>query len=471
MLPIKMALKAIWARADIRRLFHFSNSGILLMPDLIMPALIYFAANLSNLESKGISVDQDNIPFVRYLVWIGLHVILFATAFFSLRAVMGMPPIPTREDLFVFDTQYYYTIGHDGYSYDPTQGSDVAFFPAFAWLWRLTGLYTQGMALVNTLIYIFSLGWLARAFRFTLKETLLYASLPSLMFMYVVYSEPLFFLTFTLLLIGLKRDNVPLAVGGFFLCSITRSSVNVFVPAIILTLLLSSGNRRWLKMLFYVLASLAGIALVSYIQHEQTGEWFGFIKTQKYWQHELQWPRLPLWTWGGKPGQSWKEVIWLDTFALMAGLACIVVSAYYVIKWLKKQDYKISDAHLFSLFYLAGLTLLSLAMKGGGLFSLNRYLIPGAAFAILFSRFLRIKFTNRQLWQLCGLIFVLLMASHFFRHIRVVLLSLAVVAFIALLLLFHRPNFRRPTFWALYVIGCVLQVYLLMVFINCDWVG
>jgi hypothetical protein len=382
-----------------------------------------------------------------------------------------MPTFPTREDLYVFDTQYYYSIGNYGYSYDPSHGSDVAFFPAFAWLWKLTGLYTQGMALVNVLIYIFSFSWLARAFRFTMKETLLYASLPSLMFMYAVYSEPLFFFTFTVLLIGLKRDNLALAAAGFFLCSITRSSVNVFVPAIIVMQLLSRADMKWQKMGLYLLASLAGIALVSYIQHEQTGEWLGFIKTQKYWQHKLQWPKLPFWTWGGKPGQPEKEVIWLDSFALMAGLACISLCTYYVIRWLRKKAYAIDDALLFSLLYLAGLTVLSLAMKGGGLFSLNRYLIPGAAFAIIFSRFLRFQFTNKQLWQLLGLIFILLTASHFFRHIRVILFSLAVLAFIALLLLYHRADKQKPVFWALYTIGFVLQVYLLMAFINCDWVG
>lgn len=402
--------------------------------------------------------------------WITGHVLLFILLFVVLRTTLGLPPIPAEDDLNIFDTQYYYAIAKDGYSYDPTHGSNVAFFPAFAWLWQLTGFYTYGIIILNVLIYIFSLSWLAKVFRFSVKETLLYASFPSMMFMYMAYSEPLFFLMFTILLIGLKKDSIAIAATGFFLCSITRSSVNVFIPAIIIMQLLAGGDRKWLKMGVYTFASLAGIALVSYIQHLQTGEWLGFIKTQKYWFHKLQWPHLPFWTWGGKPYPE-KEVLWLDGFAFVCGLACVGIGAYYFVRWLRKKQVPVENYILFSLLYLAGLTVLAIAMKGGGLYSLNRYLVPGAAFALLLSRFLRLKFTDGQIWQIMGLIFVLLATTHFFRHIRLILFSLGVLTYFAFFLVYHRPTLQKSAFILAYLTGLAFQLYLLREFLDCRWVG
>lgn len=365
----------------------------------------------------------------------------------------------------IFDAEHYDKIRKEGYSYNPEKQSNVAFFPAFPYLWRWLGVNSYGITIFNILLFYTGIYLWLRHFRPARNELLLYLSLPSMFFMYFPYSEPLFFVTALAILIGFKKNNMPLIITGLVLSSLTRSAANVFLPALILMELISA-NRSWPKLAIYCVVTILSVVFVSFVQFQQTGEWLGFMQTQQHWGHELSFPKLPFLSWG--------DMLLLDAFALLIGFAVGCVTVYHIYNYIRFGITVKNRAYLFSILCISGLTLITLIFKMGYLFSLNRYFMPTAFFAVAGGiLYQQLKPSNKTIaWAAVG-IFLFFISFHFFLHISAVLKFALLTAYCTLYLFTRHFNtiIQKFAFWILYILNCGIQVYLADIFIAHEWVG
>lgn len=412
---------------------------------------------------------------MRNIKYLAYHLIFLALVYIVYALITGHNIDPGEANLMNWDVTHYNSIRTIGYYFTPYFESNVAFFPGFPYLWKFLGLNAYGISLLNIALFYFSLLLLAHFFEFKPKEILLALSIPSMMFMYVPYSEALFFFTSTFLLIGLKKDQRWLIMLALFACSLTRSAANVFLPAIvILNILGSSRHNRWVNILLYSFSSLAGIFLVSFIQHAQTGSWFGFIQTQKHWHHELGLPELPF--------RTWWDVIRLDGSALFTGLIAITTVTYFFWRWLKTKAEYTDRPLLFAVLYVAGVTMLALLFKNGSLYSLNRYVYPTAFFVLFLAYFVRRSvFTTKQyLYILAAIaIFTIVVINgtldpvKIYGHIQSFAKFFGFILYLfSFFLIYHKSApLRNIAFGVAYFAGVIIQIYFLFRFIDCIWVG
>ena len=371
----------------------------------------------------------------------------------------------THDAFLNWDAQHYYFISQHGY-----EGFHLAFFPLLPILWKLTGQGVYPVVFINAIIFLISFALLSVFIRVKKTlELLLLASVPCLMFMFVPYTEALFFAFGTLLLVGLRKNIPVLICAGMLLCGLTRPSATVFIPAILLTV--SISNDGWKKKIqkgvLYSLFALAGLGITLLIQHSYTGHWFDFFEAQKGWGNQLRIPKFPLTTWAGG------KIVRLDATALLVGM----FSLGYIIRILKLRKYKtgnISDDFFFALCCLAGIALLILFYRGGSLFSLSRFIFATPFFTLVLYSFCKnYRFTYNEvgLFLLLSTIYWLSFASyvHIQYFLKFVLLSIYIAFYF---LLNNKQDFVKSTAWyGLIIINSALLMYFYFRFLIFDWVG
>ena len=124
-----------------------------------------------------------------------------------------------------FDSILYQDIKNNGYHDDWL----CAFFPAFPYFWKLLNASTIGISIINSLIFIFSFSALVLVYKMDWKRHLFFLSMPSLVFMFVPYTEALFFAVGTLLIIGLNKNKLSFILIGLLLGSLVRPTTFVFI--------------------------------------------------------------------------------------------------------------------------------------------------------------------------------------------------------------------------------------------------
>jgi len=401
------------------------------------------------------------------LRYAGLHLLLLISVYIIYVLITGRELIHSPNSFYRNDVRFYAGIKNSGYNYVDYTGTNIAFFPGFPYLWRFTGLGIYGIIVLNILMFYSGFVLIAKQFVFSKKEILLFLSLPSLCFMYVPYSEALFFLVSVFLLCGMLKQNTIMVMIGLFVCSLCRSAANVFLPAIIITELIAASNpHRFRNILLYSFSALAGVFIVSWLQYSQTGEWIGFIKTQKYWGVGFRFPQLPFTTWGDKN--------YLDGGALLAGICASAMMVYYFFRWIFKVEQQKNKAFIFSLLCVAGLTFFTIAFKGGSLFSLNRYIIPTAFFAVAFSFSMRqLQLSFKQVWITLFCIFAFWLVMGSYVHILVLAGYLLFTLYILLYLFLNNKNalIGNIAFYLVYVINLIVQVMYFYQFTTGGWVG
>ena len=411
-------------------------------------------------------ITDSSVRPLQCMKYFGLHLALLLSGYIIYALATGHHVINDAYTFLNWDAYRYFSIKENGYFYLPNSMSTVAFFPAFPYLWKYLQLGVFGIMTLNLLLLFSSFMLIARYFEISAKSLFLYWSLPAIFFFYMPYSEALFFFTATLVLIGYKRENMALIMTGFFLCSLTRSAVNVFIPAIILVELCSDSVNKWRKISLYTLACLAGIFVVAWMQHAQTGEWLGFIKAQKQWGHQLQWPSFPL---SSNPG-----MVFFDAAGLIIGGCAIVLVFCQLYKRIFKGVVIQDKVSFFSTLYVAGVTIVSLAFKGHSIYSLQRYVVPTVFFFFFLAGG---KWQEKVNWKFILVFFLFVTLSwelfHAFHHIQTLLKYTIVTAYLSLLLLTYYKNspLRILAFISIYIISLALQLYLLFLFMDCEWVA
>ena len=297
-----------------------------------------------------------------------------------------------------FDALHYQWIAEHGYV-----SFRQAFFPMFPAIWHLLSTSTAAICVLNYSLYVGGLTWLCWSLSISTKTLVVFLLLPGAVFFAIPYTESLFFLFACMTLVGIQRDSYKLLCAGLVGCTLTRPAFTTLVPAILFAIWLKQGIT-WTSVYRSVavaIASSLGLLAVLVIQHHYTGEWFGFYKAQSGWGNQLAWPTLPLGSWGGD------DVVKLDAVALLvgisAGCACVIV----VYKRISEKVLTKDAATIVAWCAIASVCALTIAIRGGSLFSLNRFVFA-TPFALLFIHSTRNLTADRSMLK-WGLFFALLL--------------------------------------------------------------
>jgi hypothetical protein len=409
----------------------------------------------------------------------GLHY-SYLTVIFSVFIFFGFSnQFPLAENLNRWDANWYRDIADYGYRIREGQQSNVAFFPLFPYLWKFSRLGSIYISLLNAGLFLLAFAFLAREFQLKMKQVLLLLSLPSLIFMYVPYTEACFFFFSTILLIGLHRRSSLLVITGLFLCCITRSATLLFFPAILFmewmdTTPGQSASRKLKNIALYLATAISGLLTVAYIQWVQTGRWFTFFGVHEYWRQTLRLPKLPFTTWGGH------NLLWLDATAVWVGLAAGVFCTYLLYRWLTGKQVQLPFNNrplVFSAGYLVGAMLFAVLYQGGYII-LNRYIFATPYFFLFFFSFIRYRPLRTGELALTGLITVLLWflfgaqtKLDGMTHLQTAWYFWIITCYILACLLVNHPRVGRYALAGVYSLNIILQLAMANVFLSGFWVG
>lgn len=205
-------------------------------------------------------------------------------AVYSVLYTFGLLDHPPDSDrLAHWDAGNYQAIAQQGY--DRPDSGITAFFPLFPYLWRYSHVGVVGISIVNACSALAGMSILARSFGLTGRQTLVAASMPALVFTLVPYTEGVFFLFGSLLLVGLHRRNLPLTLGMLLLCCLTRAATTLFVPAYLFAELpswsLNVSPKSLIRNVVLGLVVMAtAVGAVMGIQYAPTGDPLAFYKAQ-----------------------------------------------------------------------------------------------------------------------------------------------------------------------------------------------
>ena len=365
-----------------------------------------------------------------------------------------------------WDAQHYLHIRLHGYDVMRT-----AFFPLFPFLWHWLNVSAVAISLLNLGLFAVGIAVLAWQFAWSRRQMALLLTVPSLLFMALPYSEAVFFASGVLVLVGLRRNLLWLYCLGLVLSCTSRSAAFVMLPAVVATFVLARPNRGhglW-PTLAAAGATLLGLGISVVVHYWYTGQWFVFFAAQRLWDNRLRWPALPLANWGGLFQTRFEAP------ALLIGLGCVAGLGWLAYRHGHRPLPAVARPAVFSLAYVAGITLVTLATKGGVLVSLSRYVYATPYFLLLLAECVRrARLSNQQLLLLLGLMEVTwlgLFAAY--SHIRT-LLGFTLVSGVLLLWALNahaHPLVRRLALLPTLLVGTALMLWLLARFLNHEWVA
>lgn len=200
-----------------------------------------------------------------------------------------------------WDAGWYHAIAREGYSWSHGRESSVGFFPLYPLLLRGVSIlisdhqiYVVGV-IVNHILFFFALimVWLyAHKYRGrpVAQRTVYFLSIfPASFFFSAAYSESLYLLLITTVLVLLQRSRFGLAAVFGFLASLTRpTGLWLIVPYIVTAwrasiILQPSWIRRWVPILLIPAGTLLFMA---YLAH-QFGDPILYIKAKASWGQAL----------------------------------------------------------------------------------------------------------------------------------------------------------------------------------------
>lgn len=410
-----------------------------------------------------------------------LHFLIAITLYVGLYLIGEIKVLPNAENIIAWDAINYFHFQHRGYIDFQQPTSNIPFFPLVALIWRWFSLSPMAASFLNIGFFLSGLYLLHRKYQFSFQTLLLFLSIPSIFFLCVPYAEALFFLSTTLVILGLGKKNNWWVIVGLFIASMTRPSAMFFFPALIFMEIVSLKNWKWNviksalgRISLYFLTVMTGLLIVFSIQHEATGDWLAFFHQRT--DNGFKIPVFPLTTWRGA------KLLWLDGLAFAIAFASVLYCGF--LFWKKTIRQKVnflipSKAILFSLAFLS-MTVVHILFfnnkevsETSSLFGLNRFVFATSFFLILFSHYRnRFDFSQKINKQLLFGYLVLILAmigvfhpSNQPEYLRPLIYLLFITAF-----LFFQKRFTK--YWILvYGVHVVCQVLLFDKFLRGIWVG
>jgi len=293
---------------------------------------------------------------LRYLVLVCGVLLLIAFVYWLLFLFGLVNVLPNAETLMRWDADFYKSIRDQGYIYMEGKNCNSGFFPLFPYLWKLSQLGTIGIVLVNTGLFIAGTVALSRQMQASPQILFIFLALPFMFFMFTPLSESLFYFFSVLVLIGIHRKSSSLIFTAVFLAALTRPSAAFFVPAGLLTFVLTSEKselikaKNWVLFLFrFVLPLILGFAFVCLVQYFQTGHFLGYFEIQtSAWGRSFGMPQFPI----GRTSEPLVVLLsranfWLGTFILL----WVLMFIWKKIKAVKSSD-EANASEVFSTFFL-----------------------------------------------------------------------------------------------------------------------
>ena len=402
---------------------------------------------------------------LRNLLIVSSYYIVAFLLFILILFFTGKGNLFSEIALLNWDAEHYHWIKNNGY-----EGFRIAFFPFFPLIWKVSNLSVYGITMLNTALYILGFTILSTLLKINLKNTLLLLSIPSLIFMFVPYTEAIFYVSGTILLLGLNKKKDVWVCLGLLLCSLVRPVSIVFIPAIIITEILTNKNKHdsIKRSILYIFFSLLGLFTATFIQFYYTGEWLYFFEAQKGWGNHFRLPSLPLTSWAGG------NIVRLDGSALLTGFIALLAIIKWFLNFLKENNLTIPKELLFSALYLVGICLLVLFFRGGSLFSLNRFVYATPFFTISLYYFLkRSSWNNKQIvyFFMAVTLFWLLFNSyvHILTFLKFGLFTMYLTIY--LFMTSNKKFINNVTFITCLICNMFLQIYFYYRFLIGEWVG
>lgn len=416
---------------------------------------------------------------------LSIHVLAYFVFFLILSFLEFVKGMPTDKTISGFDAGWYQGIVEHGYIFDPNAQSNVAFFPLFPIIWKITGLSAIGISILNFFFMGGGFYFLRKSWAFSNREMLILLSIPSLMFCYVPYSEAIFFLAASLMLYGLDK-NYKIALLGIFISSMVRSASMVFIPVIIFVQIFafkekSENRKNWLETGGMILTTVLGTLLAQYYVYLQSGKFFALFEAQKHWGRVLSWPKFFLTSWF----DSFR--IWVDGLAFLVGLISACLALYFLWKRFK-ESVSLKPSFLFSIGYLAMVTLTTLLYSGDGtdntsMASLNRFVFAVPFSTVLLVWWMHHGVVSKKSWLFFVIVSIATWVSfapeeHYFFLDRFTLFFDTGVAYILIVFgysivyfLFAKQKIKTDLWSGLYVLNISVQIYLFVHFLRGIWVG
>lgn len=329
------------------------------------------------------------------VAWIAYHILYY-------YYMVGY--IPNNRNLLQYDGNWYRSIKDNGYEYWPKRGCNLAFFPLFPLWWKLLNVSPLIISWLNAAIFIISFVFLVKSEKTSYSLILFIISIPSFIFFFLPYSESVFFVFGTLILLGYEKKSIVLRCIGFLGSSIARSVCLLFIPLIIICdLILNTQEKnnfpnRLKSALFSIVSCLVGLSITVLMQYHATGKWFYFLTVQQYFKRTWIIPKFPLTT------ISPDRVLGIDSIAFVIGLLAIGSCIQFFLTTRQfSRKIEIRPSILFSALYLGGITIMdtffSLNWNGAGnIWSINRHILATPFFV-----FFILWFATYKKWNLKSL--------------------------------------------------------------------
>ncbi|GAB3827453.1 SulP family inorganic anion transporter [Hymenobacter jeollabukensis] len=429
-------------------------------------------------------VQREPLRWTDYALTILLHAGLL-TALYSACYCFGLLDyLPEQARLLNWDGNNFYSIAVNDYPTDSKLGTN-AFFPLFPYWWRLTGLDAVGISILNAIWAWVGAGVLALTFGLTRRQLLLLLALPSLLFTMVPYGEGLFFFFGALLLRGLHRQQVALVLLGLAGCCLARSAGTTFLPAYLFAELLTwdrrkSFGRQLGELLAGILAVVAAVVLVMWLQYRRHGDALAFYNVHSLWGHKFHLPETLL------NDSAGINVLWLDLAALVVVVVALVACLALGVRWLlglgkaHTDAPRLSKAVLFSLGYAVGAGYFIVFYQNPDIVGLSRYIFASPFFFVILAWAWQYQQTQPRLWlgvlTACVLVATLVGWPWYFDNFMpleatwyFVLFTLYCLAF----LFIGKADFRwyRELSVGLYGINLLALVYMLNLFLEGVWIN
>lgn len=320
----------------------------------------------------------------------------------------GKPYVkPTDERLLGWDAEHYKDISTNLYDPDKSWEGNVAFFPAYPLLWRVTGLSAKGICMLGWLMFCIGIAVVAAIFgnKLSWRHCLLALCMPYLVIYMIPYSEALFFLFMAIGLYGLAKGRYWIYFIGFMAGATVRAASGVLVVAwVVVDILAWVHTKKGWKVFLVDVAKhtaplLLGIFAVAVYQFMHGAEsLLAFADAQRFWGKSWSLPEWPLSDWS-IPGQSVTQplifIFFIPAILWLCRLFWNGMCNRHAIPF-TALDY----CRSLSLLYFVGNIVLALLTQHGNMFSMARILTCTPFFVYLLFDISTTHHPTRWLWVL-----------------------------------------------------------------------
>lgn len=315
----------------------------------------------------------------------------------------------TQEKYLRWDAEIFSFIRDRSYVFEEEFRGKVrsAFFPLFPFLWKTTGLSPRGVSALNYFIFILSMALLfaflqpKALIKYNLKGPFFLAliTLPTTIIYHIPYSESLFMLCMTIVVIGVLKEKYGMYfIGAFLLAMVRPATVFVFISLLAIEVFRFVSKRDSNALIKNSILRgspfVFGYLLVFFIQWTTSGSWTSFFDAHLMWASGLP-ENTGITDWS-------VEGYGMNVFSIffIAIPSCVLSGK---IIWenrgnkMEKRDYVL----LSSLLYISGILIFTILTSNGNLHSLFRFIMASPLFYIaailLFYDFEKFKPTSIKL--------------------------------------------------------------------------